>query len=170
PNPQVWLLGTPPQDEDDCYAFEMVRTAALGGKSTAAMWGEWAADPGAEDYDPSSEFTRWSANPAWNVRINHEVVQGEYETYTPERFEQDRLGIWSTDSAAAVFGEGKWGNCRGEVPDQRQIGAVGIAVSVDLASSSIVLAGRTDDRVLPLPVAHGPGTDWVIDRAVSVAA
>ena len=96
-NPQVWLLGTPPQEEDDCYTFDMVRRAALEGVSTAAAWLEWGADPKAKDYDPASEYTRWSANPAWNTRINHEVVQGEFETYSPDRFAQDRLGIWRDD-------------------------------------------------------------------------
>ena len=28
-NPQVWLLGTPPQEEDDSYTFELVRKAAV---------------------------------------------------------------------------------------------------------------------------------------------
>lgn len=96
-NPQVWLLGTPPQDEDDSYTFDMVRKAAVDGKSTAAAWCEWAADPNDPDFDPASEYTRWQANPAWNSRINHEVVQGEFETYSPDRFAQDRLGIWRVD-------------------------------------------------------------------------
>lgn len=101
PNPQVWLLGTPPQEEDDCFAFDMVRRSALTGVSTAAAWCEWGADANSPDYDPASEFTRWSANPAWNIRINHEVVQGEYETYTSDRFAQDRLGIWRDDVGAS---------------------------------------------------------------------
>lgn len=110
-NPQVWLLGTPPQEEDESYTFEMVRSAAIDGKSTAAAWCEWSADKGAPDYDPATEFTRWSANPAWNTRINPEVVQGEYETYSVDRFAQDRLGIWSTVDADAVspFAE-SWSN------------------------------------------------------------
>src|SRR5690606_23711261 len=80
PNPQVWLLGTPPTREDFDggmgEVFESIRAAAVEGVSTAAAWCEWSADPSAEDYDPASEFTRWQANPAWNVRINHEVVDG----------------------------------------------------------------------------------------------
>lgn len=110
-NPQVWLLGTPPQEEDDSYTFEMVRSAAVDGKSTAAAWCEWSADKDADDYDPATEFTRWSANPAWNTRINPEVVQGEFETYSVDRFAQDRLGIWSSADAdaASPFAEG-WTN------------------------------------------------------------
>ena len=100
-NPQVWLLGTPPQEEDDCFTFDMVRKSAVDGTSTSAAWCEWSADPYSDSFDPASEYTRWSANPAWNIRINHEVVQGEYETYTPDRFKQDRLGIWRTEAGGS---------------------------------------------------------------------
>lgn len=98
PNPQVWLMGTPPTPEDDGVVFGNVRASAMAGKSTATAWLEWSADP--ED-DPASELTRWSANPAWNRRINHEVVDGEAETYPPDRFALDRLGIWPVDQVAA---------------------------------------------------------------------
>jgi hypothetical protein len=98
PNPQVWLLGTPPtRDDYDAgmgEVFESIRTAAIDGVSTAAAWAEWGADPRSDDYDPASDLTRWKANPAWNTRINHEIVQGEYESYTVEEFAQDRLGVW----------------------------------------------------------------------------
>lgn len=97
PNPQVWLLGTPPTPDDDGEVFESIRSAAIEGVSTSAAWAEWGSDPKAEDYDPSSELTRWRANPAWNTRINHEIVQGEFESYTVEEFAQDRLGIWRSD-------------------------------------------------------------------------
>lgn len=104
PNPQVWLLGTPPTREDfDAgmgEVFDSIRTAARDGVSTAAAWAEWGADPEADGYDPVSEFTRWSANPAWASRINHEIVQGEFESYTVEEFAQDRLGIWLKDLAS----------------------------------------------------------------------
>src|SRR5699024_2732798 len=66
PNPQVWLFGTAPQEEDDSFAFEMVRDAALSGESNSSAWVEWGADPASLDYDPASDYTRWQANPAWN--------------------------------------------------------------------------------------------------------
>src|SRR5690606_33830233 len=74
PNPQVWLLGTPPTPEDNGEVFTSVRQAALDGRSTSLAWLEWAAAP---DDDPALDETRAKANPAWNTRINHEVVQGE---------------------------------------------------------------------------------------------
>lgn len=116
-NPQVWLLGTPPQEEDDCFAFDMVRKSAVDGTSTSAAWCEWSADPYSDSFDPASEYTRWSANPAWNIRINHEVVQGEYETYTPDRFKQDRLGIWRTEAGShRLISTSQWDATVAEAP------------------------------------------------------
>lgn len=140
-NPQVWLLGTPPQDEDDCYAFEMVRRAAVDGKSSASAWVEWSADPDADDYDPASEYTRWQANPAWNTRINAEVVQGEFETYTAERFAQDRLGQWRSDAVVSVMP--KW---RERTTDERPgaPAALGVAVDVDRVWLSVAAASGGD--------------------------
>ena len=141
PNPQVWLLGTPPQEEDDCYTFDMVRRAAVDGKSSAAAWVEWSADPKAPDYDPASEYTRWAANPAWNIRINHEVVQGEFETYSPDRFAQDRLGIWRADvgSARLVTPE-QWSATGAPQPPTFQgVKTFGIAFSFD--GSRVAVAG-----------------------------
>ncbi|WP_286218140.1 terminase large subunit domain-containing protein [Paraoerskovia sediminicola] len=113
-NPQVWLLGTPPQDEDDSYTFEMVRKAALAGKSSNAAWCEWGVDRGSEEYlaakpdldarrwTPAVEYLCWESNPAWNGRINHEIVQGEFETYSSERFAQDRHGAWKEEGRGSL--------------------------------------------------------------------
>lgn len=114
-NPQVWLLGTPPQEEDDSFAFDAVRRAAVEKKSTNAAWCEWAVDVESEEYEearsdleskrwtPAVEYLCWSGNPAWNTRINHEVVTGEFETYDRAKFEQDRLGIWSDPDKVSIF-------------------------------------------------------------------
>lgn len=91
PNPQIWLLGTPPTPEDNGEVFTSIRNAALTRRSQTLAWLEWSAD---RDDDPSLPATRAKANPAWWTRINHEVVQGEFETYPTERFALDRLGIW----------------------------------------------------------------------------
>ena len=141
PNPQVWLLGTPPQDEDDSYAFDMVRKAAVEGRSTAATWCEWSADPKAKDFDPASEYTRWSANPAWNLRINHEVVQGEYETYSPDRFNQDRLGIWRDGAALAdrIIMPDEWAASGVKSAPNDGIRSLGVKFSPD--GSKVAVAG-----------------------------
>lgn len=100
-NPQIWLTGTPPTPEDNGEVFESVRAAAKAGKSGTLAWLEWGATI---DDDPGAPETLSKANPAWHSRINHEVVQGEFETYPPERFALDRLGIWQDDlGGSAIF-------------------------------------------------------------------
>lgn len=153
PNPQVWLLGTPPTQEDyDADlgdVFESIRTAAKDGVSTAAAWAEWGADPDADDFDPASELTRWQANPAWNTRINHEIVQGEFESYTETEFSQDRLGIWLSDlgegGSRAVSAEQWKATAVDDAPD----GLPAYAVAFNMAGDRLTLGGarKHDDGV-----------------------
>jgi hypothetical protein len=125
PNPQIWLLGTPPTPEDNGEVFTSIRSAALGGKSRTLAYLEWSAHP---DDDPALAETRAKANPAWSTRINHEVVQGEYETYPPDRFALDRLGIWRSDSAALVMPN--WPACATTTAPPAPA-ALGIAADLD---------------------------------------
>lgn len=146
PNPQVWLLGTPPTREDVEAqmgdVFESVRSAAVEGVSKAAAWLEWGADPASPDYDPSSALTRWQANPAWNTRINHEVVDGEFESYSEEEFAQDRLGVWLSDIGGAgtrAISEREW-SATG-VPVAPADGVRVFAVAFNLEGTALALAG-----------------------------
>src|SRR5690606_7625813 len=88
--------------------FDSVREAAIAGTSTATAWAEWGTDKDAPELadvfkpQPRAWTSRvealcWAGNPAWTTRINSEVVQGEFESYTPEEFAQDRLGMWLSD-------------------------------------------------------------------------
>src|SRR5690606_37920638 len=72
PNPQIWLLGTPPTPEDQGETFECVRTAAISGKSVSTAWLEWSAS---EDDDPALEETRRKAKDRKSVV---EEKSGEY--------------------------------------------------------------------------------------------
>lgn len=171
-NPQVWLLGTSPQDEDDSEVFESIRSAAIEGRSSTAAWCEWGADMSSPDYDPASEYTRWSANPAWNTRVNHEVVDGEYETYPANKFAQDRLGVWASEMqySGAIEGEA-WSDSGVKVkPDGEP--SFGVAFSMD--GKRVSLAGcvlRDDDsgHVELIDAGDGRGgldalADWFCEK------
>jgi hypothetical protein len=170
PNPQIWLLGTPPTPEDNGEVFTRIRNTALGGKSQTLAWLEWAALPAD---DPALVETRAKANPAWWTRINHEVVQGEFESYPPERFALDRLGIWMADAAdnPPFFGEGNWEGCRlkpADVPEEQlhpKPDAIGIGVSLDREWGSIGAAARVDGKVQVGAVDRRRGVLWLIDEA-----
>lgn len=132
PNPQVWLLGTPPTPEDNGEVFTSVRQAALDGRSTSLAWLEWAAAPGD---DPALDETRAKANPAWWTRINHEVVQGEFETYPPARFALDRLGIWRSESVARVIDSAVWDSRAAAGPPN---GTPPNALAVDMSHDRLI--------------------------------
>lgn len=168
PNPQVWLLGTPPTPEDNGEVFTSVRESALGGKSTALAWLEWAALP---TDDPALEETRASANPAWHSRINHEIVQGEYETYPPDRFSLDRLGIWRSDQVQRVVAADIW---RGLAVEAAKVptgspAAFGLDMSHDrVVSVGVCVSGDVDHvEVAALDVVSDTlgVVEWLIERA-----
>lgn len=165
PNPQVWLLGTPPTPEDNGEVFTSVRESARSGSSQALAWLEWAASP---TDDPALESTRASANPAWHTRINHEVVQGEYETYPPDRFALDRLGIWRTDQEQRVIPMDIWAD--------RKVDASGVpagdpaAFGLDMSHDRVVSIGVCVDEHIEVAaldkVADTLGAvEWLIERA-----
>jgi len=97
-NPQVWLLGTPPAPTDDSEVFTRIRATALEGKSTRLAYLEWSADP---TDDPAAESTHAKANPAWYTRINHDIVDAEFDSMTRDQFSLERHGIWPSDTVLA---------------------------------------------------------------------
>ena len=169
PNPQVWLLGTPPTPDDDGEVFGRVRKSALSGKSTRLAYLEWAADP---DDDPAEEYTRWKSNPAWNTRINHEVVQGEFETYTAEDFARDRLGIWDDVlNRSAVFKRDAWALLRDAEPEG--VASYGVKFTADGSGVALAMAVRPVSGpvfVRPLEQRNlGEGVQWLVDELVERA-
>lgn len=144
-NPQVWLLGTPPTVEDDGTVFTRVRKSALAGGTTTLAYLEWSATM--QD-DPASESTRARANPAWRTRINHDVVQGEFESYSVEQFALERLGIWLEGiSAARLVDLDDWSGCAVTATQAPVEGVLAFAVkfSADGERVSCAVAMRPDE-------------------------
>lgn len=173
-NPQAWLLGTPPTPEDDSEVFTRLRASVLAGKVENFAYLEWSAERGD---DPAEEETRAKANPAWYERINPDVVQGEYETYSPEQFARERLGIWDDDTATGVIDLAHWDNCRADLEDVRNPVVLVVETSPDRRSTVLLTVGATTAgmpqvEVVP-PVQReepkpGEGTSWVASRVREV--
>src|SRR5699024_4353080 len=144
-NPQVWLLGTPPTPEDDGVVFGRMRQSALAGGSSGLTYVEYSASP---DDDPALERTRWKANPSWNDHINHEVVQGEYETYDSETFFRERLGVWDDDAGVSVIPKKYWDSCAvDEVPEDWPLAAIGIDMNHERTAITLSVAAWSEDGV-----------------------
>jgi len=191
-NPQVWLLGTPPTPEDDGEVFESVRVSAVDGVSSTSAWLEWGLDSehpaylAARDsllanprqWSPEIEAACWWSNPAWNTRINREVVMGEFETYTPEQFALDRLGMWADElRASRLITATEWSAIETtEAPDG--VRSFGVAFNID--GSRMALAGAVkhssgayveviDAHTGEVEAGIAPLADWFADRWRSVS-
>ena len=162
PNPQMWLFGTPPTETEDPFAFGRLRESATARKARHC-WLEWAAEPG-DDLNSAEVWAK--ANPAYGVRISHEACADDRAAMDDEQFARERLGIWDTKAATAVFGPGNWEACFGERPAGLAVGGLAVAVSWDGLKAAVVAAGLDDEGIVHVkPLQHGPGTSWVVGRA-----
>jgi hypothetical protein len=111
------------------------------------------------------------ANPALGRRISVDYVRSERRALPPEEFARERLGWWDeAGTADAAFGAGRWEACIGLKPTGIPLGAIGVAASMDLTHGAITAAAADDSFVHLKPLQHGPGTHWVVARALELQA
>lgn len=82
----------------------------------------------------------------------------------PLEWMRERMGWWEDPDQASVFGAGFWNDCKGDKPEGAPLMTLGVAVSFDLARSSIVGATGTKERPVVQVLQNGPGQDWIIPR------
>lgn len=122
PNPQAWLLGTPPTENDDGEVFGRIRQAGLDGKESRVAYLEWSAS---QD-DPIDDPTTWAkANPSYGTRITFDAVASERATMSDGQFCMERLGMWEGDGGLVVNFT-KWSSLVGVRPEGRAT-AFGVA-------------------------------------------
>ena len=145
PNPQAWLLGTPPTENDDGEVFERLRHIGIEGKEPRVAYLEWSADPDAAIDDPET----WaSANPAYGTRINHEAIATELASMGEEQFRMERLGIWPALARhIPVIKPADWRNLQADGP---QADKAPVALGVDMSHGlqiSVVAAWLVGETV-----------------------
>jgi hypothetical protein len=105
------------------------------------------------------------ANSQMGRRIRVETIRNERLALPPEEFARERLGWWDEPGQLEhIFGAEKWAWCA--IPHQAEPPtagiALGIAVSIDRAWSSISAAVPLPGRELVGLLDRRRGTDWVI--------
>jgi len=159
PNPQVWLLGTPPTAQDDGDVFGRFRTAGLDGRQSRLAYLEWSAD----DQDNLDDEETWrKANPSYGTRISYDAIAGERATMTDEQFAMERLGMWSTDAIGRVIDEKSWAAIADESSSAVDRLTLAIDVSPDRSVAAVSLAGLRADGLWHVELdEHRSGADWI---------
>lgn len=165
PNPQVWLLGTPPTVEDDGEVFTRIRDTALAGKQSRLAYLEWSAEP-TDDFDSPETWAK--ANPSYGARIGEDAVLGERSSMTDAQFAMERLGIWSAEKGLTVIPAETWG--ARAIPAERvptdSPSAFGLDMSHDRVVSIGVCVGEHVEVAALDKVSDTLGAvEWLVERA-----
>jgi hypothetical protein len=171
PNPQLWLFGTPPTEEDDPFAFARVREQGMA-RRARHCWLEWSADVDDDLDDPAT----WAkANPSFGVRISLEACADDRAAMDDEQFSRERLGMWSTRHARSVIPAPSWALQEDERSFAASRHALGIEVGPDLAWASIAVAGQRADDDWHVELdddqhTRGRGVAWLVPAVENLVA
>jgi phage terminase large subunit-like protein len=142
PNPQVWLLGTPPSPSMNGDVFGRFRSTGMEGKDSRLFWAEWSAEGDVDLDDPRG----WAqANPALGTRIDVESIADERSSMADDTFARERLGMWAGTAGRSVISPESWA----EVADTESVPSDRFALAVDVAPdrsvASVGFAGQRPD-------------------------
>lgn len=166
PNPQVWLMGTPPTAADDGEVFGRIRNAGIDGTERTIAYLEWSATP-EDDFDDPRTWAK--ANPAFGGRISLEAIESERASMGDEQFAMERLGMWADAAAAhAALDVEQW--------DARTIEAASsawplAAVGLDMDKQGrtwLAVAAHADDPVVHVELTAVDPLEQGVDAAVAL--
>ena len=159
PNPQVWLLGTPPTPLDDGEVFGRLRAAGIEGRDKRLTYVEWSAAP-SDSFDDPAVWAK--ANPSYGTRIFDEAILSERTSMSDEQFAMERLGMWAGAVSRRVISSEAWTQASDPESVATERLSLAVDVSPELATTSIALAGQRSDGRWHVELGEQKaGTDWV---------
>lgn len=173
------FLGTPPKPTDRGDVFTRMRTECLTGEDDDTGWIEFGADPDFVPTPAPAPLTAadWEqvakANPSFPEDTPRPAILRMRKKLGPDSFLREGLGIWDGSNKPL----GKWAKCLD--PDSTIAGRVAVSIDVrpDMSSALLAVAGRRADGISHAELVPwqrgaqepvGPGTAWVLDRAIEV--
>lgn len=98
--------------------------------------------------------------------ITVRYVEGERESMPVDEFARERLSWWEDPGTVEIFGTGQWEKGALEArPEELQLTAIAIAVSLDSTWSSIVGAADNNGDAFVKVLRHSPGTGGIVEHA-----
>lgn len=128
-----------------------------------------ARDPRPPGCALDDEDKRRQANPSYGERLPPERLEAFRRSMPPEEFAREFFSWWEEPGTPdAAFGKGNWEACAGDPPQGIPMGAFGIAASMDMLRGAITAAAVDGDLIHLKPLQHGPGTQWIVERAKQI--
>ena len=177
PGPQIIYTSSPPLTSVTGEILFRLQKRALAGNAGRFGYRDWGAEGDLDNLDAVDLADRelWAAtNPALGVRISEDFVAEELTSLSPRGFARERLGIWPAPPGDGTreLDARKWAD---ELTDTDSQAGADVAFALDVSpardwSSIGQYSLRTDELGHVELVDRRPGTDWVVDRLVELAA
>lgn len=168
-NPQLIMVGTPPNHNLDGEVFGRMRKDGQDGVDDKLSWHEWSIGDvvGTDLSDPCV----WAdCNPALGIRLDISVIEDEFKQMSKDGFARERLSMWfDMDAAAKVIKREKWEECAvDKAPGDDEIDKLAYAVkfSPDGSIASLSVAARKEGIVHLEIVEHRSmreGIGWLVE-------
>jgi hypothetical protein len=168
-NPQVILTGTPPPVDKPLQGevWRRVREDGELARDSRLAWDDYGvADGPLPDVDDRGLWA--DTNPGLHRRVSILEVERERKLFSPEEFAREREGWWGDPTGnGGIFGP-EWDRCRTDEPRPEVSPFLAMAATFELSHVCIGGAAVADGVVWVKPLAHGAGTDWVIEQALAL--
>lgn len=178
PNPQIWLMGTPPTPRMNGEVFASIRDAGIRGDDPRLYYGEFSAT---RDLDPAAVETWALAIPPLGGRVSVQTVEDEFRSMRErmmDQFWRERLGVWD-ENPFGVFNMSAWGALATAEPPADGLKAFAVDMNPDRSQVTIGAALKPADGRVHLELVasenigtHGTGwvIDWLVERWPETAA
>lgn len=175
PNPWIGYFSSPPDDKtgpmpDDAF-LPSVRKRGLAGDPRLTYW-EFSPPDG---FDPSDVDVWYQCNPSLGYLIQEEYLADQFRIFVSagktHNFSTEHLGVWPLDAAThwSVITEADWLGLLDDDSAALDPLVFALDITPERAYASIAAVGsRLDGDLHGELVDHGPGTSWIVARAVEL--
>lgn len=175
---QLWLASNAGESSIDApvwYHYTTLGRQAVFDPNASMAWFEWGAEVDDPDtFDPADTRHWHAAMPMLGAGLITEAsVRSLYETMPREDFLREALNVWGTDVNALIINPADWTACYRpeiEVDGDNLHMAIDVAPNNEAASVSAATNYPGDQMVAVEVIDSRSGTNWLIDRAVELAA
>jgi phage terminase large subunit-like protein len=178
PQPQLWVFSTAGTAKS-VYLREKVEAGRLhteAGIDAGVAYFEWSAPA---DADPADPAVWWGCMPALGWTVREDAVAADFRSMKLPEFRRAYLNQWPDEAPDEwlVIGEAAWRALAD--PGSQPAGPVALAADVmpGREYGAVAAAGRRADGNLHVEITgrdnrydHRPGTAWMVDRLVELAA